>query len=178
MTTTFIYLIHNADDKAYKIGKSDNPTTRLKQLQTGNARSILKLLYTFSAEDSVEYKIHEDLEDFRLNGEWFTECEAVLRVFLEYLIKSNQLDKEPFSHNYCYYKNKLGTPTPSILTDLPYKDYFNNNWIRVDYKKDVYIITTCNRPILYMVMKSILREGWKHMHQVDVPQSVIDNITI
>ena len=172
MTTTFIYLIHNADEKAYKIGRSDNPIARLKQLQTGNARSLLRLVYTFAADQNVELDIHKDLEDYRLNGEWFNECYIVLAVFLEYMAnshKSNDISEQP---NYCHFKNVKGTPTPSILTDINYLNCFNKFWSRVEYGKESYIVTTCTDIVLKDIMRSVLAEGWTFVHRQDVPKDI------
>lgn len=172
MATTFIYLIHNADEKAYKIGRSDSPIARLKQLQTGNARSVLQLVYTFAADQSVEFDIHKDLEGYRLNGEWFAECKAVLITFLEYMVKSHQPNEEPIKTNYCYFKNKVGTLTPAILLDLKYLRCFNNYWSRKDCDQEVYITTTCSSIVLKDIMRSILQEGWTFVDSEDVPVSI------
>ena len=175
MAETYIYLIHDPRAKAYKIGYSNNPTARLSQLQTGSARSTLKLLYTFAAESSLEAEIHEALYDHKLQGEWFEECEAVLRLFLEYMVNSNQLDNLPFNYRVVYFKNTLKTRTPTILFTPSYYDPIKNDCDRVDYKNLTYLKVKCSKHTLKMVMKSILNEGWEYVQTDDVPFDVKNN---
>lgn len=175
MAETYIYLIHDSIVKAYKIGYSNNPIARLNQLQTGSARSTLKLLYTFAAESSLEAEIHEYLYDYRLQGEWFEECEAVLSIFLEFMVDSNQLDKLPFNHNLCYFKNVLDAETPNILFTRGYYEPHRNDWNRMKYNKSSYLAVRCSRHILKMVMKSIMNEGWEHVKDSAVPENVKNN---
>lgn len=82
--TTFIYLIHDPVGKALKIGRSDNPILRLSNLQSAHPRSKLKLLSMFAAKSYVEQDLHKELEEFRLNGEWFEEAGEVIETFLEF----------------------------------------------------------------------------------------------
>lgn len=56
--------------KTVKIGVSDNPNLRLRELQTGNPFR-LKLLGVMAGEYMVEKELHSLFERFRLEGEWF-----------------------------------------------------------------------------------------------------------
>ncbi len=82
--TTFIYLIHDPVGRALKIGRSANPIQRLANLQTAHPRSNLKLLGMFAAKSYIEQDLHKELEEFRLNGEWFEEAGEVIETFLEF----------------------------------------------------------------------------------------------
>jgi hypothetical protein len=82
--TTFIYLIHDPVGRALKIGRSDNPIQRLGNLQSAHPRSKLKLLGMFAAKPFIEQDLHKELEEFRLNGEWFEEAGEVIETFLEF----------------------------------------------------------------------------------------------
>lgn len=72
-----IYII--SDGELVKIGYSQNPTKRLKQLQTGHPKT-LKLIKTFDyqpqgimTERLMEKRIHHLLRRFKVRhkGEWF-----------------------------------------------------------------------------------------------------------
>ena len=53
-----------------KIGRARDPEQRLKDLQTGNSRR-LRLLATLSAEDDLEFELHERFKAAHVRGEWF-----------------------------------------------------------------------------------------------------------
>jgi hypothetical protein len=69
-----IYLF--TDDNLFKIGISENPNKRVKQLQTGNG-SKLRIVKTFDnpspiySERLMERRLHFLLKQFRKKGEWF-----------------------------------------------------------------------------------------------------------
>jgi hypothetical protein len=65
-----IYLIYNTENKAVKIGYSNNPQKRLVSLQTSNS-SKLMLIHTEEGDIIKEKLIHYELNDARLSGEWF-----------------------------------------------------------------------------------------------------------
>lgn len=56
----------------FKIGISENPEERIKQLQTGNPEPV-DLYAEFEAEDAAkcESRLHKRFEGFRIQGEWF-----------------------------------------------------------------------------------------------------------
>jgi hypothetical protein len=54
--TTFIYVIHNEHRGNCKIGKANDPETRLKNLQTGN-ESTLRLTCMIEVEKSIASKV-------------------------------------------------------------------------------------------------------------------------
>jgi hypothetical protein len=69
-----IYLF--TDDNFFKIGISENPNKRVKQLQTGNG-SRLRIVKTFEnpskiySERLMERRLHFFLRQFKKTGEWF-----------------------------------------------------------------------------------------------------------
>lgn len=67
---SFVYVISDGDH--VKVGRSDNPTTRLSSLQTGTTKK-LALLHQFGCARPklVEARVHEELSDRRVTGEWF-----------------------------------------------------------------------------------------------------------
>lgn len=72
---TQIYVIATENATICKIGISDNPAARLKQLQTGNAE-ILKIHHTVELgsrrkAELIESLIHKNNSTHRMKGEWF-----------------------------------------------------------------------------------------------------------
>ena len=68
----YVYLIQSLESGYYKIGVSNNPQKRIKQLQTGNP-TVLRLIYTFESEYShqIESFFHKRFSYCRKEGEWF-----------------------------------------------------------------------------------------------------------
>jgi hypothetical protein len=85
MDTSFIYVIAPHDSEKVKIGISDQPIRRLKQLQTGHPE-ILHIHHTepVNRKDRavLERLIHKQNGHLRLKGEWFamTVKDAILEV--------------------------------------------------------------------------------------------------
>lgn len=64
-------MIYFIQSKQYvKIGFSDNPESRLRDLQTGSPHK-LKLLATMPGCYQTETELHKVFADRRINGEWF-----------------------------------------------------------------------------------------------------------
>ena len=63
------------DGQFVKIGKAQDPLSRLREIQTGNARKLrLLLVITCQSEKeafAVESIFHEKYKDYRQVGEWF-----------------------------------------------------------------------------------------------------------
>ena len=79
----YIYLIQKNTESIYKIGISDNPLKRLKQLQTGNS-ARLHLIKVFAVKDAraIEKRLHRLLMFHRCSprGEWFNLSEEYLKL--------------------------------------------------------------------------------------------------
>lgn len=76
----FVYVISIDDLGLSKIGISDNPNKRLRQLSTGSPFRM-RVALTISLPDremalAVESAFHKEVGPRRLNGEWF-EVEAI-----------------------------------------------------------------------------------------------------
>jgi hypothetical protein len=65
-----IYFIGESWSRPVKIGYSENPAKRLKQIQSINP-SKLKILFTVEGGRSLEKQYHEVLGEHRVRGEWF-----------------------------------------------------------------------------------------------------------
>lgn len=78
----YVYMIQKGYG-SIKIGVSNNPEFRLKQLQTGNHGSLY-LIAKFPFEsrkeaESMEKDLHVKFQSYRLEGEWFKK--GILRLF-------------------------------------------------------------------------------------------------
>lgn len=73
------YFIQSEFGGHFKIGKSVNPESRLKTLQTGRADKlrIVKLI-----KGDVEAKLHQQFAHLREGGEWF-KCDPILEAFIQ-----------------------------------------------------------------------------------------------
>ena len=62
-----------SDGARIKIGHSQSPFDRARELQIGNAKSLTVLL-TLDIENAkqIEFMMHERLVHYRLEGEWFS----------------------------------------------------------------------------------------------------------
>lgn len=82
MSYSYVYFI--TDDHGHiKIGKADDVSERLLELQTGNPFRLRVLLSVILASKrdafSLESELHKMFEDYRLEGEWF-EAEPILEM--------------------------------------------------------------------------------------------------
>ena len=68
----YIYLIQSLENSYYKIGISNNPKRRIKELSTGNP-SQLKLVETYQSEhaEKIERTLQRRYSYLRKEGEWF-----------------------------------------------------------------------------------------------------------
>lgn len=92
----FIYVItYKTKNKKryYKIGASNNPDKRLKQLQTGNPFKLFLLSVYRIKDRSIEKLIHKSLKKHNLEGEWFLLDKKNLRKVIKIILKNNQLNE-------------------------------------------------------------------------------------
>lgn len=86
-----VYLIGSPDSPLVKIGWSDNPKRRLRDLQAGSP-VLLQLIAVFEGGAYVEAELHRCFADKRKHGEWFDlgpDPVAAVRKF----VKVAQTDK-------------------------------------------------------------------------------------
>jgi hypothetical protein len=89
----WVYFIRCEETKKIKIGKAEDPSWRLRQLQTGNA-SKLVLLGAIAGSLEVEKQIHEKFAHLRFQGEWFTP-DSQLIEWIDDTLKSGNGSEEP-----------------------------------------------------------------------------------
>lgn len=75
---SWIYLIYDPYTKLYKIGKSDNPDARLKQLSSPSNYGTIPacptqyhLLEAWLCPEETERELHQAFNAVRIRGEWF-----------------------------------------------------------------------------------------------------------
>jgi len=71
---SYLYVISSSKDGPCKLGLSENPEARLKQLQTGHP-TLLQIYYqeptTQNDVKALEHLLHRDINHLRQHGEWF-----------------------------------------------------------------------------------------------------------
>lgn len=69
----YVYLINQDDTDIYKIGVSKNePSLRLKNLQTGNDKQLSIIFYLKSnCYTTLESTLHKTFQYDNIKGEWF-----------------------------------------------------------------------------------------------------------
>ena len=78
---TFIYIIGNYEKDLCKVGQSDRPYLRIKNLQTASPYK-LEIIEVYKGDFADEKELHKLLnkEGLSLHGEWFSEVETVLEI--------------------------------------------------------------------------------------------------
>ncbi len=72
-----VYLIQAGDSGPVKIGHARNPAKRMAGFQCGN-HEVLRLVRTWPGGQREEATLHRAFSDYRLQGEWFRFCPAML----------------------------------------------------------------------------------------------------
>lgn len=71
---SYVYFI--SDGEAIKIGKANNPLSRLAELQTSNHRD-LSILAVTPGDQWAEAQLHHVFHLRRIRGEWFEDCAEI-----------------------------------------------------------------------------------------------------
>ena len=72
-----VYFIQDVEQGYIKIGQSEEPEKRLRQLQTGNPNE-LRLLWVDHQGDYIEAELHREFREHRVSGEWFQPSDELL----------------------------------------------------------------------------------------------------
>lgn len=81
-----VYFLQNQNNCLIKIGTTSTLKTRIKSLES-ETKSKLKLLGYIVGSYKIENKIHKDLKDYRLFGEWFV-ADGDLLLYINKLLIS------------------------------------------------------------------------------------------
>lgn len=71
---SYVYFI--TDGEAVKIGKANNPKSRLAGLQTSHHKP-LRFIATMPGGSELERELHRVFSRFRIRGEWFKDCKEI-----------------------------------------------------------------------------------------------------
>lgn len=74
---TFVYFVQAGEDGPIKIGVSNEPLSRMAEMQTCMPHT-LRMLAFHPGTRAEEQSLHKRLAAFRIRGEWFHPCEEVL----------------------------------------------------------------------------------------------------
>lgn len=80
-----LYVIQENMDGPIKIGRAVSTAARRRQLQTGNPRGLRVVqLYTLDFNEAVEAerRLHDELEERRMCGEWFNVSEKFITAYI------------------------------------------------------------------------------------------------
>lgn len=97
-----LYIVSAHADGPIKIGRSKNAYARLLELQTGNPRKLYVLkCWTMAYEDALEAErvLHEELDDSRLEGEWFDLSEEFIVEYMPDFFAANGFVKDEERQN-------------------------------------------------------------------------------
>jgi len=100
-----LYVAHDADADAVKVGISTGPRFRLSNLNVGNPRP-LRAIVTVPAPAGLERILHDWLSPDRLRGEWFR-CTPRALVACELLLSARDFHDDAAAD---------GEPAPADLT--------------------------------------------------------------
>ena len=84
---SYLYFIEKADGPI-KIGYTTNPRQRLSNLQVSTPDN-LSLFALVRGTEEDEKKVHNDLSDFNVGGEWFERCPLV-HSYIEQLLSERE----------------------------------------------------------------------------------------
>lgn len=83
-----VYLIRAGENGPVKIGHARNPERRMAGFQTGHYER-LSLLRTWPGGQPEEAALHRAFSEYRLNGEWFRFCPAMLDADVKALVDAS-----------------------------------------------------------------------------------------
>lgn len=90
-----IYFIY--DGKYVKMGMSENPRKRLKELQTGNPNQMI-LLHSFIGNDECYEAIQEEFKEYNYRSEWYC-FDGELKKFIDSRFIPKTIDSETEVNN-------------------------------------------------------------------------------
>ena len=123
---SFVYFIYNKVTKLIKIGCTENPIKRLKQLNSMffnhfGVEDALELLTLYYVPDGsmqkAEKDFHEEFSKYRVHGEWFSIPNKELKNYFDNIsrcyINKNKLLYSDYDLHYFCDNIKLNIKTPS-----------------------------------------------------------------
>lgn len=90
----YVYIAESSTGEI-KVGISKEPESRIRQFNTANPKEVdlARKIGPFENAAKVESAIHNQFEEHRVSGEWFTsECSDELQAFVDGLTTMGQFD--------------------------------------------------------------------------------------
>jgi hypothetical protein len=144
-----IYFVQDLDNKRIKIGESDDPTVRIKQIMTGSSsKNGCVILAVFPGGVKRESEMHKKFSQYHSRGEWYEASDEIISYVLG-LIKGE--------FNICRVCGTLSLSKPDIS----------------DIKNHSAIHKTMRNGVLPYGMREVLKEiGWSALYDKDKPVTV------
>ena len=144
-----IYFIQDLESKRIKIGESDDPTMRIKQIMTSSSsKKGCVILAVLPGGIKRESEMHKKFSQYHSRGEWYEESDEITCYILE-LVKSEL--------NICRVCGALSLSKPDIS----------------DIKSHSIIHKTMRNGVLPYGMREVLKEvGWSALYNKDEPITV------
>jgi hypothetical protein len=144
-----IYFIQDLENKRIKIGESDDPTMRIKQIMTSSSsKKGCKILAVLPGGVKRESEMHKRFSQYHSRGEWYEASDEIIS-YIRGLIKSEL--------NICRVCGALSLSEPDIS----------------DIKWHSTIHKTMRNGVLPYGMREILKEiGWNVLYNKNKPFSI------
>lgn len=142
---SFVYFIYNKETKLIKIGCTENPIKRLKQLNSmflnhfgvKDALELLSLCYVPDGSmRKAEKDFHEEFSEYRVHGEWFSIPNKELKNYFDTIFRCYINKNKSLYFDYDLYylceNIKLNIKTPSEYDFA----YYALNQVKLNIQKD------------------------------------------
>jgi len=93
----FVYFIECGRGGPIKVGRAVDPEFRLAELQCGNPEELILLAHV-SGGEALERRLHRELAEFRIRGEWFKRTPQVAAVIRRELNRPGATSKTMSRH--------------------------------------------------------------------------------
>lgn len=84
-----VYMIRCGEAGPVKIGKADDPQSRLRDLQTGHHEE-LAIIRVLDGGEAEEKHLHTHFAEFRIRGEWFQFSDEMLTVSVAEMVAGEE----------------------------------------------------------------------------------------
>ena len=126
----YTYVVANHAQTRVKIGRSNNPPTRLASLQTGNHDPLTIILIL---EGDLEAELHQQFAHSRLLGEWFDYGYALRKFVAEKTGQPLRMSFYAWLVGQCNRIDDIGRLATLVKADKKYPRDFNQLHLLLGY---------------------------------------------
>lgn len=108
-----VYVIADKEKRYMKIGKANNPKSRLATIQTSMPFDV-EIVAQIIGNYSIENRLHKLFKHLRLRGEWFTYSDEILKHVVEKLHVVQKISDFVVDENELYVYNLVDTKYNNI----------------------------------------------------------------